>query len=101
MLDAVSSVAGIELVPLESEIGHTNVFIGGEDKETANDNVGFSWHYDSFPFVCVSMLSDCTDMQGGETAVYTGTGEVLKVRGPTMVSGLGSMRLFACPLTTF
>ncbi|KAJ3512809.1 hypothetical protein NM208_g15273 [Fusarium decemcellulare] len=30
------------------------------------------------------MLSDCSDMKGGETAVKTGSGEVLKVRGPTM-----------------
>lgn len=25
-----------------------------------------AWHYDSFPFVCVTMASDCTDMVGGE-----------------------------------
>jgi hypothetical protein len=32
------------------------------------------------------MLSDCSDMKGGETAVLKGDGEVLKVRGPSMVS---------------
>jgi hypothetical protein len=42
------------------------------------------WHTDSYPFVCVLMLSDCTDMVGGETALRTGTGEILKVRGPEM-----------------
>ncbi|KAM5357111.1 hypothetical protein ACJZ2D_016602 [Fusarium nematophilum] len=52
--------------------------------DKASDSVGFSWHHDSFPFVCVTMLSDCSDMTGGETAVRTGSGEVLKVRGPTM-----------------
>lgn len=31
------------------------------------------------------MMSDATKMQGGETALKTGTGEVLKVRGPQMV----------------
>lgn len=31
------------------------------------------------------MLSDCTGMIGGETALRTGTGEVMKVRGPAMV----------------
>jgi hypothetical protein len=32
------------------------------------------------------MLSDCTNMIGGETALRTGTGEIMKVRGPAMVS---------------
>ena len=46
------------------------------------------WHRDSYPFVCVLMLSDCTNMVGGETALRTGTGEVIKVRGPEMVSNI-------------
>lgn len=72
---------------LEFEIGHTNLFFSdGEDEMGDNDNLGFSWHYDSFPFVCVTMLSDCTDMKGGETAILKGDGEIIKVRGPTMVS---------------
>lgn len=49
-----------------------------------DDKPVVGWHNDSYPFVCVLMLSDCTDMVGGETALQTGTGEVLKVRGPTM-----------------
>ncbi|KAF9771048.1 hypothetical protein IL306_011325 [Fusarium sp. DS 682] len=83
---AVSKVAGIDLVhAFEYEIGHTNLlFSDGEDEKGTNDNVGFSWHYDSFPSVCVTMLSDCSVMKGGETAVLKGDGEVLKVRGPTM-----------------
>ena len=44
------------------------------------------WHTDSYPFVCVTMLSDCTSMIGGETALRTGNGDILKVRGPQMVS---------------
>lgn len=44
-----------------------------------------AWHYDSFPFVCVTMVSDCTDMVGGETAIKLPSGEVRKVRGPAMV----------------
>lgn len=43
------------------------------------------WHTDSYPFVCVLMLSDCTNMVGGETALCTGNGDILKVRGPQMV----------------
>jgi hypothetical protein len=34
------------------------------------------------------MLSDCTGMVGGETALRTGTGEIMKIRGPAMVSFL-------------
>ena len=43
------------------------------------------WHTDSYPFVCVTMLSNCESMTGGETALRTGDGEVLKVRGPQQV----------------
>lgn len=32
------------------------------------DNV-VSWHCDAYPFVCVLMLSDVTEMIGGETAL--------------------------------
>jgi len=50
-----------------------------------DDKPVVGWHTDSYPFVCVLMLSDCKDMVGGETALRTGTGDVLKVRGPQMV----------------
>ena len=43
------------------------------------------WHTDSYPFVAVVMLSDCTNMIGGETALRTGDGGIFKVRGPQMV----------------
>ena len=45
-----------------------------------------AWHYDSFPFVCVTMVSDCSDMVGGETAIRMPNGEIRKARGPDMVS---------------
>jgi hypothetical protein len=50
------------------------------------------WHRDSYPFVCVLMMSDTTGMQGGETALRTGTGEIRKVRGPSKV-GHSKLRL--------
>lgn len=62
--------------------------IGGCPWEDDKPVVG--WHTDSYPFVCVLMLSDCTNMVGGETALRTGHGDVMKVRGPTMVSQLMS-----------
>lgn len=40
-----------------------------------------SWHKDSTQIVVVVMLSDCSTMAGGETAIRTGTGEILKARG--------------------
>lgn len=46
------------------------------------------WHTDSYPFVCVAMLSDCKNMIGGETALRTGNGDVMKVRGPQMVGSV-------------
>lgn len=50
-----------------------------------DDKPVVGWHTDSYPFVCVLMLSDCTNMVGGETALHTGNGDILKVRGPQMV----------------
>lgn len=58
--------------------------IGGCPWEDDKPVVG--WHTDSYPFVCVLMLSDCTNMVGGETALQTASGEIMKVRGPEMVS---------------
>jgi hypothetical protein len=108
-LAIVSKIAGVELVTHSNyEIGHINFSVksteqtraeraeiesqrrGYEDDEGIagcpweDDKPVVGWHTDSYPFVCVLMLSDCTDMVGGETALKTGTGEILKVRGPQM-----------------
>jgi hypothetical protein len=97
-LRIISSIAGIELIPaIDLEIAHINLSaqsqeqMEGElrDLEANNGEQKLSavdWHTDSYPFVCVTMLSDCTNMVGGETALRTGTGEIIKVRGPQMVS---------------
>ena len=113
VLSIVSKIAGVELVPaLDLEIAHINISsnpkeqietvkqalaekshreadegVSGcpwEDDEDAQPIV--DWHTDSYPFVCVTLLSDCTNMIGGETALRMGTGEIMKVRGPAMVS---------------
>ncbi|KAF7560064.1 hypothetical protein G7046_g4079 [Stylonectria norvegica] len=94
VLATISKIAGIELVPaIEFDVGHINISIDDvitevtQSKDRAyqdNDDMSaFAWHKDSYPFVCVTMLSDCTGMLGGETAIRTGTGEVMKVRGPS------------------
>lgn len=55
-----------------------------DDEDDDRDAI-LGWHTDSYPFVCVVMLSDCSQMIGGETALRTGTGKIMKVRGPHMV----------------
>lgn len=37
------------------------------------------WHYDSYPWVCVAMISDTTDMVGGETVIQRGDGRFVGV----------------------
>ena len=101
VLSSISKVAGVDLVPvMDMEISAINISINDQApglneaptqdaekaKAAADDNSAFAWHYDSYPFVCVTMLSDCTGMVGGETALKTASGEVMKVRGPAMVS---------------
>jgi hypothetical protein len=109
VLEIVSKIAGVELVPeMDFEIGHINISVQSEEQKAeawaaaaerasreADEGVAgcpweddkpiVDWHTDSYPFVCVTMLSDCTTMVGGETALRTGTGDILKVRGPAMV----------------
>lgn len=94
-LEIVSRIAGIDLVPvIDYEIGHINISIPGtikKDKDGViiteeDDQAVVDWHRDSYPFVCVLMMSDTTGMVGGETALKTGTGSVMKVRGPTKVN---------------
>jgi hypothetical protein len=107
VLGIISKIAGIELVPnMDYEVAHINISGSDvaklnpfgpdaeqqrpkpapEDDEPRKDKGAIvGWHQDSYPFVCVTMLSDCTDMVGGETALKTGKGEVVKVRGPQMV----------------
>ncbi|KAI1083052.1 hypothetical protein F5B20DRAFT_568806 [Whalleya microplaca] len=107
-LAVISKIAGIDLVTeMDLEIAHIN--ISGKSEEDKQEEINafndraqyeadegiagcpweddkpiVDWHTDSYPFVCVTMLSDCTTMIGGETALRTGTGEIMKVRGPQM-----------------
>lgn len=97
VLRLISAIAGIELVPaMDLDIAHINLSAQSQDtmeeepvdcecSEDDDKNALVGWHKDSYPFVCVVMLSDCSQMIGGETALRTGTGEIMKVRGPEMV----------------
>jgi hypothetical protein len=83
---------------MDTEISAVNIVVNGSpgavppsvDSQVKDEDEvsAFAWHYDSYPFVCVTMLSDCADMIGGETALKTGSGEIMKVRGPAMVCSL-------------
>ncbi|KAK6072807.1 hypothetical protein SCUP515_07132 [Seiridium cupressi] len=105
-LAIVSKIAGIDLVTeMDLEIAHINLSVKSEEERQkelaaieeraqfdADEGIGgcpwedddpiVGWHRDSYPFVCVTMLSDCTNMVGGETALRIGNGEIMKVRGP-------------------
>jgi hypothetical protein len=119
VLKIVSKIAGIELVPsIDLEIAHINLSQVSAEQKVEDDKAlqekqhreadeGVSgcpwevdkpivdWHTDSYPFVCVTMLSDCTNMIGGETALLKGDGDIMKVRGPQMV-GIHSDCLDQC-----
>ena len=108
-LAIISQIAGVDLVTeMDFEIGHVNISVKSKNQKSEellaviekkaveadegiagcpweDDKPIVDWHTDSYPFVCVTMLSDCTNMVGGETALRTGNGEILKVRGPQMV----------------
>lgn len=106
VLAKLSQVAGLDLVTaIDYEIANINISINDETEEIyhvekPNDDVSaFAWHFDSFPFVCVMMLSDCTGMVGGETALKTSSGEIMKVRGPAMVCPRYSFQYFLGRLT--
>jgi hypothetical protein len=82
----VSKLAGIELVPWgDYEIAHINLSAPtARTPSLLEKGVPIvDWHTDSYPFVCVLMLSDCTDMIGGETALRTANGEQVRIRCPT------------------
>lgn len=96
----------MDLVPvMDWEVGHTNIQVGSKGlagvrelteiptpalpaEEVARIPIGEfenrlvdDWHVDSYQFVCVVMLSDASTMQGGETAIETGDGSIVKMRG--------------------
>jgi hypothetical protein len=94
-LAIVSEIAGIDLVPvMDWEISHINISVKSEEQARAEvegmaeDDMKpiVDWHTDSYPFVCVTMLSDCTTMIGGETALRKADRSIVKIRGPHMVS---------------
>jgi hypothetical protein len=101
---------------MDYEISHVNLSVKTEDQknaelaeydpktygcatktdsgdDTSDDDEALSkpvvgWHRDSYPFVCVLMLSDTKDMIGGETCLRNGKGKLVKIAGPQMGSAV-------------
>ncbi|ETN44476.1 uncharacterized protein HMPREF1541_10146 [Cyphellophora europaea CBS 101466] len=113
-LRAVSDAAGVPLsIVMPTEIAHTNIQASGTnvanmmealevepsnekipltDEERAYDPLKASsiipWHYDSYPYVCVVMLSDTDGMVGGQTFIERGDGMAQEVKGPSLGYGV-------------
>ncbi|KEF52514.1 uncharacterized protein A1O9_11356 [Exophiala aquamarina CBS 119918] len=95
-LSIVSDIAGVDLIPMiDYDIGNFNISVQNEGQGKAklanqsDDDIPITnWHHDSYPFVCVVMMSDASKMVGGETALRNGSGEIIKVRGPQMGSAV-------------
>lgn len=99
-MELISTVAGTELkIVMDCDIAHTNISLTSAERaqqeridhqsEIALKTKGgesmpavVGWHTDSPPFVCVLMMSDTTNMIGGETFLRMGNGEIACVPGP-------------------
>lgn len=118
---AVSAMAGVELeVIMDYEVAHVNVAMKSKNEadnekedlrrkasmaDSFDDNIPavVGWHNDSYPFVCVLMLSDTEGMIGGETLIRTGSSEIIKAAGPakgkaTVLQGRKLVHLAPKPL---
>ncbi|CCG25594.1 hypothetical protein CORT_0C02180 [Candida orthopsilosis Co 90-125] len=100
-MELVSKMAGVDLeIVIDFEIAHANISMktpeeadaeiakheeAKEEERVKERKVSTSssrhgddiravvgWHHDSYPFVCVLMLSDTTNMIGGETSLRMG-----------------------------
>lgn len=105
----IDQMAGTELdIVMDYEIAHLNVSVNNCDEIEREEQIAkakaavkkrgssvhdesngganipavVGWHKDSYPFVCVLMLSDTSDMIGGETHLRKGNGNVAMVEGP-------------------
>ncbi|KAK4493582.1 hypothetical protein PRZ48_015249 [Zasmidium cellare] len=111
-LDIVRSALGVDIdIIMPYEIGHTNIQLASPDMPLSNlqpvpqvsavaltdeqksydplsaDSV-IPWHYDSYPFVAIIMLSHTDSMIGGHTYIQTADGKPRKVDGPSIGSAV-------------
>ena len=92
MDDGTDEVALQNLPPASppTQIAH----VTDSEREEAERDTGTltAWHNDSYPWVCVVMLSDPTGLVGGETALKRGDGTILKVKGHEKVGSAVMMQ---------
>ena len=102
-LEIVSKEAGVDLeIMFNYEVAHINLAVGNADEKKVEDNNNnkdnnnnnnnnnkqeessvVGWHFDSYPFVCVLMLTDLSKSIGGETCFRNErTGELVRVADP-------------------
>jgi hypothetical protein len=69
----LSTIAGLDLsILMDYEVAHFNFspISDGQDTEgKATTDAVVGWHKDSYPYTCTLMLSDWTDMIGGEVVL--------------------------------
>ncbi|KAL5330178.1 hypothetical protein ACEPPN_003703 [Leptodophora sp. 'Broadleaf-Isolate-01'] len=63
---------------------HVTIPLTEEQKsfDPLNSNI-LPWHYDSYPYACIVMLSHTEGMVGGETYIKRGDKKIEKVEGPS------------------
>ncbi|KAI1621291.1 major facilitator superfamily domain-containing protein [Exophiala viscosa] len=109
----ISDIVDVPLsIIMKGEIAHTNIQAKGSNLEEMkaslrpepslgkvklteeeknykplDENSIIPWHHDSYPYVCVLMISETEGMLGGETYIKAGDGEISKVEGPMMGYG--------------
>lgn len=96
-LKLISKIAGIDLVPvIDYELGHVNIAVPqSKEADIPEDDqpAVVGWHRDSYPFVCVLMMSDTKGMRGGETALKESSGKIRRVRGPDKVNRVPFLKI--------
>jgi hypothetical protein len=93
-----SSIAGINIEPVYSEISIVTLFqIGyeGERGDLTAENIAekdniIPWHTNKYPFTCILMISDTSGMQGGGALLKTGSG-VFEMNPSAKVSLLNAL----------
>ncbi|CAM1509679.1 Fc.00g000140.m01.CDS01 [Cosmosporella sp. VM-42] len=90
--EGLDGVKATPVVPPEA-IVKTSAKSESQQQRFSSENNGYDdaivkWHKDSHPFVCVVMLSDARNMEGGETVLMGGDGKTIPVRAPQMGSAV-------------
>jgi hypothetical protein len=79
-LEAISQVVGVDLtLVMDYEVSHVNVHLKDDGKDDQDSKPIVEWHKDSYPFVCVVMLSKTSSMVGGILELKGRNGDIIKI----------------------